>query len=439
MTPSRLANIGPVVALACCGIRSSGSVDVIRRYTPLFCGCSGTTAAFSSRLANASSVVGKILRSPHAHARIRGIDVTRAVALKGVKAVVTCADFPDHESVYAGPDRLERNMAHITRNIMAREKVLYEGHAVAAVAATGAAIADRALALIEVDYEVLPHVIDVREAMRPDAPLLHEDMVTRGDAPASERPSNVAKIREMAIGDVDEGFKRADRVVEMEFTTQPVHQAYIEPHACVARFGPDGKGEIWSSTQGQFMVRAMTAQIVGMNLSDLTVTPSELGGAFGGKTVVYVEPVALALARKSGLPVKMVMTRDEVFKASGPTSGSAMKVKIGATADGAITAAEGTFMYQAGAFPGSPVINACMCVLRILPLQIAGQGVQGAHGGAAGVVSRSPRHSAKKELPGFVRQIPGERLKDVAVLPDRSVNHFGAGTIRRCEPVRGAQ
>ena len=306
-------------------------------------------------------LVGKILRSPHAHARIRGIDVTRAVALKGVKAVVTCADFPDHESVYAGPDRLERNMAHITRNIMAREKVLYEGHAVAAVAATGAAIADRALALIEVDYEVLPHVIDVREAMRPDAPLLHEDMVTRGDAPASERPSNVAKIREMAIGDVDEGFKRADRVVEMEFTTQPVHQAYIEPHACVARFGPDGKGEIWSSTQGQFMVRAMTAQIVGMNLSDLTVTPSELGGAFGGKTVVYVEPVALALARKSGLPVKMVMTRDEVFKASGPTSGSAMKVKIGATADGAITAAEGTFMYQAGAFPGSPVINACMC------------------------------------------------------------------------------
>ncbi len=319
------------------------------------------TAQYGADYALPGMLVGKILRSPHAHARIRGIDTAAAEALPGVKAVVTAGDFPDLESVYAGPDRLERNMAHMTRNIMAREKALYEGHAVAGVAAINSAVADQALALIAVDYEVLPHVIDVREAMAADAPILHDDVFTRGDAPESDTPSNIAKIRDLSLGDVEAGFAEADHVVDMAFTTQPVHQGYIEPHACVARCGADGKGEIWSSTQGQFVVRAMTATMVGMAMSDLTVTPSELGGAFGGKTVVYVEPVALALARKSGLPVKIVMTRDEVFKASGPTSGSAMTVKIGATADGMITAAEGIFMYSAGAFPGSPVVNGCMC------------------------------------------------------------------------------
>ncbi|MDP6351994.1 MAG: xanthine dehydrogenase family protein molybdopterin-binding subunit [Alphaproteobacteria bacterium] len=325
-------------------------------------------ARFGADYSVPGMLVGKILRSPHAHARVLAIDVAKAVALPGVKAVVTSADFPDHESVYSGPDRLERNMAHFTRNIMAREKVFYEGHAVAAVAATSAIVAKEALALIEVDYEVLPHVIDVREAMRPDAPLLHEDMITRGLEPVPERPSNIAKVREFAIGDVAAGFEKADEVVEMAFTTRPVHQGYIEPHACVARFGQDGKCEIWCSTQGHFAVRAMTAAYLGLNLSDLTVTPSELGGGFGGKTVVYVEPVALVLARKSGRPVKIVMTRDEVFKASGPTAGSAMKIKIGATKDGTITAAEGTFMFQAGAFPGSPVINACMCAFSCYDL-----------------------------------------------------------------------
>ncbi len=306
-------------------------------------------------------LVGYVLRSPHAHARIRAINTAKAAALAGVKAIVTAADFPDLPSKYSGPDRLERNMAHMTRNIIAREKALYEGHAIAAVAATSTTIAKRALALIDVDYEVLPHVIDVQEAMRPDAPLLFEDMITRGTDNPPTRPSNVAKIRELALGDVDAGFADADQVVEMEFTTKPVHQGYIEPHACVARFGQDGKGEIWSSTQGQFAVRAMTSTMLGLSLSDVTVIPSELGGAFGGKTVVYLEPLALALARQSGHAVKMVMTREDVFKASGPTSGSAMKVKIGAKRDGTITAADGTFMFQAGAFPGSPVVNGCMC------------------------------------------------------------------------------
>ena len=306
-------------------------------------------------------VFGRILRSPHAHARIRGIDTSKAEALPGVKAVLTAADFPEQVSEYVGPERVQVNFAHVTRNIMAREKALYEGHAVAAVAAISASIAEEALGLIEVDYEVLPHVIDVRKAMADDAPLLFEDMTTRGVEPAPSKPSNISKRMEFTLGDTAAGFAQADEVVEMEFTTEPVHQGYIELHACTARWNQDGQAEIWSSSQGHFVVRALTAKLLGMETSDLRVYPAEIGGGFGGKTVVYVEPVALALSRKCGRPVKVWMDREDCFKATGPTSGSYMKVKIGATKDGRIVAGEGSFAFQAGAFPGSPVMNACMC------------------------------------------------------------------------------
>ncbi|MDP6346291.1 MAG: molybdopterin-dependent oxidoreductase, partial [Alphaproteobacteria bacterium] len=190
-------------------------------------------ARFGADFALPGMLVGRALRSPHAHARIRGIDTSKAEAMLGVKAVITSADFPDHPSQYVGPERVAQNFHHITRNIMAREKALYEGHTVAAVAATSASIAEQALALIEVDYEVLPHVIDVLEAMAPDAPLLHEDMITRGVEPAPEKPSNLSKIYTVEAGDVAAGFAEADEVVEMSFTTKPVHQGYLEPHACV--------------------------------------------------------------------------------------------------------------------------------------------------------------------------------------------------------------
>jgi CO/xanthine dehydrogenase Mo-binding subunit len=304
---------------------------------------------------------GRILRSPHAHARIRSIDASRALALPGVKAVVTSADFPEQKFEYLGPERVAVNYWHMTRNVMAREKALYVGHAVAAVAATSPAIAEHALGLIDVDYEVLPHVIDVEDAMLPDAPLLFEDMVTRGVEPAPARASNVAKRVEYAIGDVDAGFAQADRVVEMSFRTAPVHQAYIEPQACLARFDADGQCEIWASSQGHFVVRAYTAKLLGIDIANVVVHPAEIGGGFGGKTVIYVEPVAAVLSRKTAQPVKIMMSREEVFAATGPTSGSAMTVRIGAKKDGTIVAADGVFKYQAGAFPGSPVMNGCMC------------------------------------------------------------------------------
>ena len=317
-------------------------------------------ANFGADFSLPGMLVGKILRSPHPHARIRSINPEKALALPGVKAIVTAADLPDIPSEQAFVGEGPTNFRDLSQNVLARGKALYDGHAVAAVAATNGAIADQALSLIEVDYEVLPHVIDVREAMQPDAPLLHENLITQGVTPAPEKPSNVAKRVQLALGDVAEGFAQADVVVEREYTTKPVHQGYIEPHAVVASTSEDGQSQIWCSSQGQFMVRAYCAKLLGIELSQLRVIPAEIGGGFGGKTTVYLEPVALLLSRKTGRPVKIVMTRDEVFRATGPTSGSAIAVKIGATKDGKITAAEAVLKYQAGAFPGSPVQLGCM-------------------------------------------------------------------------------
>jgi len=326
------------------------------------------TAQYGSDLTMPGMLVGRILRSPHAHARIRSIDISKAAAHPGVKAIVTSADLPEQKFEYVGPERVAQNFWHMTRNIMAREKVLYEGHAVAAIAAASKTIADEALSLIVVDYEVLPHVIDVDEAMKPDAPLLFEDMITRGIDPPP-KPSNIAKRNEFNLGDIKAGFAAADETVEMSFRTAAVHQAYIEPQGCVARFDADGQCELWSSSQGHFVVRNYTAQLLNMKVGDLRVYPAEIGGAFGGKTVVYVEPVAVVLARKSGHPVKIVMSREDVFRATGPTSGSSMTVKIGVKRDGTIVAAEGLFKLQAGGFPGSPFMSTCMCAFA--PYDIA--------------------------------------------------------------------
>ena len=312
---------------------------------------------------------GKVLRSPHAHARILSIDTSRAAALPGVKAVMTGADLPEQKFEYVGPERVAVNFWHMTRGIMAREKVLFEGHAVAAVAAVSKAVAEQALRLIQVEYEVLPHAITVEDAMRPDAPLLFEDMITRGIEPAPDKPSNVSKRIEFKLGDVDAALASADIVVENTFRTVPVHQGYIEPQACLAHFDRDGQAELWVSSQGHFVIRALTSRLVGMEVGNLRVYPAEIGGGFGGKNVPYVEPVALILSRKSGHPVKIVLTREEVFRACGPAAGSLMTVKVGLKKDGTLVAADGLFNFQAGAFPGSPVMNACMCAFA--PYDIA--------------------------------------------------------------------
>lgn len=311
-------------------------------------------AAYAADTTMPGMIWGKVLRSPHPHARILGIDTSKAERLPGVKAVITARDvvhFPVETPVPLGI----QDMRWISRNVMAREKALFHGHPVAAVAATTEAIAAEACALIEVTYEVLPWAIDIDDALKPDAPILHESITFNG------KPSNITGRLEHKLGDVEAGFAEADIVIERSFRTEPVHQGYIESHACLVSVAPDGKSTVWSSSQGQFMVRAMCAHLAGLPQSDIRAIPAEIGGGFGGKTIVYLEPLALLLSRKSGRPVKMVMSREEVFRATGPTSGSKSTVKIGATKDGRIVAAQGTFYLQAGALPGSPIRGAAGC------------------------------------------------------------------------------
>ncbi len=312
---------------------------------------------------------GKILRSPHAHARIVSIDTSKAEKLTGVQAVVTAKDFPEIASEEAFVGEGPMNFRDLSDNVMARAKVLYEGHAIAAVAATTQAIADAALALIEVKYEVLPFVIDVDEAMAADAPVLHDGMFTAGMNPKPTKASNIAKIVTFKKGDVEAGFKTADVIFEGTYTTKPVHQAYIEPHACLATYGSDGQISIHSSSQGHFMVRAYTAKLLGIDMANIRCTPAEIGGGFGGKTLIYLEPVAVALSRKSGKSVKMQMTREEVFRGSGPTSGASMTVKIGAKKDGTIVAAQQVLKFQAGAYAGSPIGPGCMCGFALYDIE----------------------------------------------------------------------
>ena len=318
-------------------------------------------ARFGADFNMPNQLVGKVLRSPHAHAIIKSIDTSKAEAVKGVKAVVCRDDFDDMPSELAPAGEMLINYKDMTRNVMAREKSLYDGHPVAAVAAISSAVARRALKLIQVDYEVLPHVIDPVPAMAEDAPILHDDMITEGVDPAPTKASNVAKRVEFGMGDVEKGFDESDVIIEREYDTKAVHQGYIEPHACVANYSEDGSAELWCTTQGHFVVRGHCAKLIGMDVSKLRVTSSEIGGGFGGKTVVYLEPLALALSRKCHQPVKMVMDRDDVMRATGPTSGANIWVKIGAKNDGTITAGEAVLKYQAGAFAGSPVQPGCMC------------------------------------------------------------------------------
>ena len=329
---------------------------------------------------------GKILRSPHAHARIKAIDPTRALALSGVKAVVTSADFAQPSGKVA--DLGEGAMANpkwISNNCMAAEKALYKGHAVAAVAATSLQVAEEALALIDVDYEVLPAVTDIIEAMKDDAPVLHERLANsqnvdirpgglRDDDDAG-KATNISNHFVFELGDAEKGFKEADIIVEREYRTATVHQGYIEPHSATAMWGEDGKLTVWCSSQGHFQIRDLTSLVLGIPVSQIKVVPMEIGGGFGGKTVIYLEPVAAALSKKAGRPVKISMARPEVFEATGPTSGSFIRVKIGANKKGMITAADVTMMYEAGGFPGSPIVQACQCVLT--PYEVANGRIEG--------------------------------------------------------------
>ncbi len=300
-------------------------------------------ALYGADTYKAGMLHGAIVRSPHAHARILKIDTSKAEALEGVKAVVTRADFATG---------LTGENWNILENIMADKTALYDGHALCAIAATSQLIARDAVKLVEVEYEILPHVTDVKEAISEGAPIIRESSI-EANVPADHH-KNITRRFECGKGDVSVGFAEADLIVERDFTTEATHQGYIEPHACLAHMTADGKGELWCTTQGHYNVQRICAALLGMETSQLKVTASEIGGGFGAKTTVFIDPVALALSRKANRPVKLVMNRSEVLRATGPASSSWSTVKVGMKKDGTITAAQGTYRLQGGAFPSSP-------------------------------------------------------------------------------------
>ena len=301
-------------------------------------------ARFGADFALPGMLYGRVLRSPHPHALIKSIDTTAAEAMPGVKAVITRDDFPDIPPGSPAGD--------MTRNALAREKALYDGHPVAAVAAVSEAVARRALKLIKVDYEILPHVIDPVEAMQPDAPVLHDHVQKDGKA------SNVVDTMVSKLGDIDKGFEMADVIVERSFDTKPMHQGYIEPQACIADYSDDGQVYLWCCTQAPFVYRDRLSAILRIDAAKINVQQSELGGGFGGKTGYYTEPLAIILSKKAGCPVKIVMTRNEVFRGTGPVSGTSYTLRMGVTREGRITAAQGNLIFQTGAFTGSMYFNA---------------------------------------------------------------------------------
>jgi CO/xanthine dehydrogenase Mo-binding subunit len=314
---------------------------------------------------------GKILRSPHAHAVIKSINTSKAENLEGVKAVVTSSDFPQvaDKTVELGED--ETKLKWLRDNILASDKALYGGHAIAGVAAANPHIAEEALKLIEVEYEVLPVVLTTQEAMADNASILHNSLTTQELGEDTGVVSNIASHFQHVKGDVKKGFAEADIVKEREFNTTTVHQGYIEPHNGTAFWSADGRLHVWCSTQGSFVVRDSLAELLDLPVSMVRVTPMEIGGGFGGKIPIYVEPVAALLSKKTGAPVKIVMSRKETFEGSGPTPGSYMKIKIGARKDGTITAAHAWLAMEAGAYPGSSVGAAAQCVFSTYDMENA--------------------------------------------------------------------
>ena len=324
-------------------------------------------AKYGADIQLAGMLHGKVLRSPYAHARIRGIDTSKAEALPGVLAVLTAADFPIIQDQIIDLAETQGNVRLMAEHVMAHQKALYQGHAVAAVAATSPHIAEQALDLIEVDYEVLEPVLSLEDAMRPDAPVIHETLSThfkqerfaRGEDTGAH--GNIASHIQHKLGDVEKGFREADVILEREYYTGTVHQGYIEPHASTATWTGDGRLTVWTCTQGSFAIRSSTAAICGVSEDMVRVVPTEIGGGFGAKITTYLEPLAAILSKKTGRPVKLVMSRKDVFEGTGPTSATTLRTKIGATKDGRITAAQVWMAFEAGAFPGSPVGGGTLC------------------------------------------------------------------------------
>jgi xanthine dehydrogenase molybdenum-binding subunit len=301
-------------------------------------------ALYAADIILPNMLYGKVLWSSYAHASIRCLDAAKALALEGVMSVITAADVPrqKNEEEYLNP------MACC----LAGEKVIFAGQPVAAVAAINPSIAEKALGLIEIDYEELPLVIDVLEAMKPDAPLVHPDSYSENLPVRDTKPSNIFWYMINSRGDIEAGFREAEIVLENTFRTQTVNHGYLEPRATVASVDPEGTVTVWTDNQGIFETRELLAHFLNLPLNYVKVIPVEIGGAFGGKSHQVVAPLCALLSQKTGRPVKIVMTREEVFKTQRPAPASVITMKMGAAKDGRLIAASATMIYDYGALYG---------------------------------------------------------------------------------------
>lgn len=313
-------------------------------------------AIFPADLVRPGMVVGVVKRSVEAHARIVSIDTSAARALKGVLAVVTADDFPVVPPGTIIPFGETGADAWVSSVIaLARDKVLWRGQPVAAVAAVDMPTAEAALALIEVATEPLPVVMDILAATAPDAPVLHPDWKPKGFDAGSAVPRNVGSRTVIERGDLEAAVDRADVFATASTVSDTAHQGYIEPMACVAEADPKGNVTLWVSTQGAFQTEIQTAVLTGLAQSKIKVVPLEIGGGFGGKINVHLEPLAVRLAQLCGRPVKMVMSRtDTLAGGSGPASAARIEARVGATRDGRITSIEGRYLLDSGGVPGTP-------------------------------------------------------------------------------------
>ena len=292
-------------------------------------------------------LIGKILGSPHAHARIKNIDTSKAERLPGVKAVVTAQDLP---AVKYG--RFVKDEEYF-----ARTKVRLAADRIAAVAAIDEETAEEALRLIKVEYEVLPSVTDGLEAVREGAPLIHEECDQYQALSMVEgRKGNICYHKQTVQGDTKRGFQEAERIFEHSFYAPMVHQTYIEPHAVLSRVDASGKATVWVPTQAQFFIRASIAEIFQLPLIKVRVIPTEIGGGFGGKMLPTIEPAAVALARKSGMPVQIVMSRADDFQNANPRTPCHLRYKTGVKLDGTIVAREVELVFGTGAYCGNGLV-----------------------------------------------------------------------------------
>ena len=247
-------------------------------------------ARYGADLNMQGQLYGHVVRSPHAHSVIKSIDCSKALAMEGVLAVMTGQDLVEPGNQMLGSGEGALALRDVVPMVMSQGRVLFHSQAVAAVAATSPELAAKAARAVEVVYEVLSAVTDVHKALAADAPILHDDRFPDG---YPDEPTNLATHISLTVGDPDAAFGNADVVIEETYSVPMCHQGYIEPHACVARADAAGRVELWCCTQGHFTVRNYTSAVTGINLGMIKVTASEIGGGFGGKTTVYLEPLAV--------------------------------------------------------------------------------------------------------------------------------------------------